>query len=83
MTTLVIAEHDNNQLKPATLNTVTAAVKSKFFMRRKSNRPDIPGVNLRLGFSGSYSRVSQKPGFRGTKTCGHVAANGTSVKKRL
>ena len=26
MSSLVIAEHDNNQLKPATLNTVTAAV---------------------------------------------------------
>ena len=26
MTNLVIAEHDNNSLKPATLNTITAAV---------------------------------------------------------
>jgi len=26
MTSLVIAEHDNNSVKPATLNTVTAAL---------------------------------------------------------
>ena len=30
MTSLVIAEHDNNQLKVATLNTVAAATKMDF-----------------------------------------------------